>query len=54
MIAGYALYRFLVFRGDTERAKNVLEEILKIESVWPCVSGLAAWVDFCKEEKNDE
>jgi len=54
MIAGYALYRFLIFHEDAERAKKVLEEILKIESVWPCVSGLAAWNDFCKEEKNDE
>ena len=54
VIAGYALYRFLDYCGKNECGKSVLEEILKTESVWPCVSGLAAWNDFRKEEKNDE
>ena len=53
VIAGYALYRFLDYCGKNKCGKSVLEEILKTESVWPCVSGLAAWNDFCKEEKND-
>ena len=53
VIAGYALYRFLDYCGENECGKGVLKEILEIESVWPCVAGLAAWNDFCKEEKND-
>ena len=53
MIAGYALCMFLDYCGKSERAKSVLEEILKIESVWPCVSGLAAWNDHSEEDKKD-
>ena len=53
VIAGYALFRFLVFRGENERGKQILEQILRIESVWPCVAGLAAWNDFCKEDRKN-
>ena len=50
VIAGYALYRFLLFRREDRRAGKVLGQILDAESVWPCISGLAAWNDFCNEK----
>ena len=51
VIEEYALYRFLVFRGEDKRAGKVLEQILDIEYVWPCVSGLAAWNDFLMRKR---
>lgn len=45
VIALYGIYVYLNFSGKTEEAKRIMELLLERNSVWPCVSYLAAWND---------
>lgn len=46
VIAMYGLCGYLDFRGRRSDSKERLEQLLKRESVWPCISYLAAWGDM--------
>lgn len=43
----YGLSAYLEHIGQPDEAKKYLEKTLKNDSVWPCISYLAAWNEFC-------
>lgn len=45
VIAMYGIAIYLEYRGQTEAAEKIRTLLLRRESVWPCISYLAAWND---------